>query len=319
MKNFEIPAEKPKDDINKPGENDISVKTKFLADMTLDDIAKSFTKFAEEERITVIPIGFPQAGKSFLISSLMYYARMGKDTLFKTDLKINFPFDKGKLAAEEMIAKFKEGAIYATTRKGTLDLIGIDIEPHKKLPILKLAFLDLAGEDVKKIKTTEGGEFTEKINAVFNGLKFDNSKIIFTLITPFDPAKKTDNPNEDPHNEEDTLHINFLNYIKETHPDMLKNSTFFIVVSQWDNNKNEKLTVEEFIEKNRRSIWNYVKHSNVVWGEYSVGKFLVTPSEKKVTLLRINHHYPYNFWKQLYYICTGKRLDLKTWWEKLLG
>lgn len=297
-------------------------KKAFLSDLTVQDIARVFVDFGVQNRVLVVPIGFPQAGKSLLLSSLMYYARKGEDTLFRTNLVNDFPFDKGRLAADQMVDYFNQGKLYQSTEKGSLDLIGIDIQPAKaNLPSLNLAFLDLAGEDIKGIKTSEGAVFTDKINAVFNGVKIDNSPIVFILITPFEPPRKDNETSQNAHDREDALHYDFLNYIKQNQPELLKNSKFFVVVSQWDRNSNPKLDVETFIREKRPSIYNYVKNSRVVWGEYSIGKLL----ESKIDgvqiqeIVRINYEYPSRFWKKMYQICTDKNLDQKNFWEKLFG
>jgi hypothetical protein len=312
------------DDDNKPNPDTSKAPSKkeFLSDLNVQEIARVFTDFGKQNRVLAIPIGFPQAGKSLLLSSLMYYARKGKDTLFRTNLENDFPFDKGRLAADQMVDYFDQGKLYQSTEKGSLDLIGIDIKPSKEgLPNLNLAFLDLAGEDIKGIKTSEGAVFTDKINAVFNGVKIDNSPIVFILITPFEPPKKDNETSQDAHNREDALHYDFLNYIKQNQPELLNNSKFFIVVSQWDRNSNAQLDVETFIREKRPSIYNYVKNSTVVWGEYSIGKLL----ESKIDgvqiqeIVRINYEYPSRFWKKMYQICTNKNLDKKSFWEKLFG
>jgi hypothetical protein len=293
-----------------------------LADLDIQKIAKEFTRFGKDNRVVVIPIGFPQAGKSLLLSSLMYYARKSDDTLFKTRLENDFPFDGGRIVVDQMINRFDKGKVYDATAKGTLDLIGITIQPAKsKLPNLSLGFLDLAGEDIKNIKTSEGSTFTEKINAIFNGLKIDNTPIIFTLITPFEPAKNSEESIQDAHDREDTLHYDFLNYIEVNQPQLLKNSKFFIVVSQWDKNPNEKDNVEDFIRNYRPSIYGFVKNSPVIWGEYSIGQLLVSKVNgvNIQEIVRINYDYPSRFWKKLYTICTNKNLDHKTWVEKLFG
>jgi hypothetical protein len=293
-----------------------------LADLDVQKIAKEFTRFGKDNRVVVIPIGFPQAGKSLLLSSLMYYARKSDDTLFKTRLENDFPFDGGRVVVDQMINRFDKGQVFDATAKGTLDLIGISIQPEKsKLPNLNLGFLDLAGEDIKNIKTSEGSTFTEKIDAIFNGLKIDNTPIIFTLITPFEPAKNSDESIQDAHDREDTLHYDFLNYIEVNQPQLLRNSKFFIVVSQWDKNPNEKDNVEEFIRNYRPSIYGFVKNSPVIWGEYSIGQLLVSKVKgvNVQEIVRINYDYPSRFWKKLYHICTNKNLDHKTWVQKLFG
>lgn len=297
-------------------------KKAFLSDLSVHDVARVFTDLGSTNRVLAIPIGFPQAGKSLLLSSLMYYARKGEKTLFRTNLVNDFPFDKGRLAADQMVDYFDQGKIYQSTEKGALDLIGIDITPAKgNLPNLNLAFLDLAGEDIKGIKTSEGAVFTEKINAVFNGLKIDNSPLVFILITPFEPPRKDNETIQHAHDREDSLHYDFLNYIEQNQPELMENSKFFIVVSQWDRNTNKQLDVETFIREKRPSIYNYVKNTTVVWGEYSIGKLLESQIDgvQIQEIVRINYDYPSRFWKKLYHICTNKNLDQKSFWEKLFG
>jgi len=271
-----------------------------------------------------MPIGFPAAGKSLLISSLMYFARTSPNALFTTNLVNEFPFNSGRIAIDQMIRDFQVGKLAAQTSGGSLDLMGIHIEPTNKkakLPSLKLAFLDLAGEDLQQIKTTEGANFTAKINAVFNGLKVDNSPLIFVLITPFEPPRLSGETIQNAHQREDNLHYDFLNHIKMNQPELLINSRFFVVVSQWDRNLDKSLRVEDFIEQNRPAIYSYVKNNNVIWGEYSIGKLLTTVEDgiSVSEIVRINHEYPFRFWKKLYQICTNQDLDKKSFWDKMLG
>lgn len=309
-------------DFQEENNQDSTNKSGFLADIPIHDIARVFTTFGKDKRVLIIPIGFPQAGKSLLLSSLMYYARKGNDTLFRTNIERSFPYDKGNVAVNDMINFFDKGKLYDATQAGTLDLIGINITPSKaKLPELKLAFLDLAGEDIQSIKTSEKGEFTDKINAVFNGLKIDNSPVIFTLITPFDPPRMAGESIQNAHDREDALHYDFLNYIKQDQPQLIKNAKFFVIVSQWDKNPNEKESVEDYIKTFRPSIYNYVKDSTVIWGNYSIGQLLETQVNGVVQqeIVRINYDYPSRFWKKLYQICTNKSLDNKSFFQKLFG
>ncbi len=65
--------------------------TDFLENLTLHQISREFTEFSAQNRTLIIPVGFPQAGKSLFLSSLMYYARKGEDVLFRTFLENDFP------------------------------------------------------------------------------------------------------------------------------------------------------------------------------------------------------------------------------------
>ena len=293
-----------------------------LADLDVHEISKAFTTFRRDGRTVVIPIGFPQAGKSLLLSSLMYYAKNGPDTLFKITNESKSPFNSGQKVFDQMVEKFKGKDLYEANAKGSLDLIGITIKPAKKgFPSLNLGFLDLAGEDLKNIKTSEGGFFSDKIDAIFNGLKIDSTPIIFTLITPYEPAVLKGESIEDAHNRESTLHYDFLNYIEVNQPQLLKNSKFFIIVSQWDKNNDENASVEDYIREYRPSIYNFVKNTQVIWGQYSIGQLLVSKVNgvNIQEIVRINFDYPSRFWKKLYHVCTNKNLDHKTWIEKLFG
>jgi len=294
----------------------------FLSDLSIHQIARVFVDFGNEGRVVVAPIGFPQAGKSLLLSSLMYYARVGNDATFRTNLKNEFPFDKGRMTADQMIEYFENGKLFQSTEKGALDLIGVDISPERTgIPPLNLAFLDLAGEDIKGIRTNEGAVFTEKINAVFNGLKVGASPIIFLLITPFEPPRKDNESIQNAHAREDALHYDFLNFLKEEQPQLLINSKFFIVVSQWDKNTNGNLKVEDYIQEKRPSIYNYVRNLPVIWGEYSIGNLLESQINgiQIQEIVKINHQYPSRFWKKLYQVCTKENLEKITFWQRLFG
>lgn len=303
------------------------VNKNFLANSNPFEIAKVFSEFSRDKRVLVVPVGFPQAGKSLFLSSLMYYARNYADNVIKTNFENNNQFQRGRLVVDQMIEYFHNGKLFEANRKGSLDLIGLTITPTKKdYPALKLGFLDLAGEDIKSIKTSENGDFTDKINAVFNGLKVDDSQVVFVLITPFAPPKINNETSDSAHNREDTLHYDFLNYIKQDQPQLLKNTRFFVIVSQWDLNTDQDMQVEDYIRDFRPSVYSYVKNANVVWGEYSIGKILVSKVKNKdgqevnmQEIVRKNFDYPSRFWKKLYHICTNKDLDQKKWWEKLLG
>lgn len=312
------------EETKKPVENSSSHnKTEFLRDKEPHDIARFFSSFVDENRTLVVPIGFPQAGKSLLFSSLIHYAKKGNGTLFRLNILSNGFYELGHKTANSMVDKFSEKELYLTTQKGSLDLIGLDVTPNKqKLPPLKIAFLDLAGEDIQGIKTINGAKFTDKINAVFNGIKIRNSPIVFLMITPFIPPNREGDYNKiDTHSGEDGLHFDFLNHLRQNESQLLQNARFFIVVSQWDLNTNPNLDVENYIENYRPAVHNYVKNLDVIWGSYSVGKLLVTRKEDivKVNIVEINLDYPYRLWKKLYQICTGKDLDRKTIWEKLFG
>jgi hypothetical protein len=302
-----------------------------LSSLNEFEISKAIATLGAQGRPLILPIGFPGAGKSLLLSSLFWYAQRGSETLFSIKQRGDKEgddkyFANGKQVLGQMVSTFTKGNLYERNAVGSLDLIGVDITPaqHEKLksksPILPLSFIDLSGEDIKKIKTSEGGEFSTKINAIFKGVQLDNSPLIFFLITPFDPRRESGETIDDAHNNEDFLHYDFLNYINTNQPQLLKNSLFIIIVSQWDKNTSYG-SAEDFIREKRKSIYAFVRNSTVVWGEYSVGKILQNEVNGIIheEILNRNEDYPSRLWKMIYKICTKRDLDHKTFWQKLFS
>jgi hypothetical protein len=286
-----------------------------LKDLSQVEIIKIFDKLNHEGRQIVIPIGFPSAGKSLFISSLMYYAQRFTGKKWTARDLINYPFEKGNISRDLMVKSFDEQKAYPATIKGTIDLIGVDIEPHKKsLPVLKLAFVDLAGEDLEQIKTDNKGKLNAQIEGILTACEL--GKPIFCLITPYDPSKGDNN--------EDTLHQNFINYIHVNMPDLYKVAKFIVIVSQWDKiPSNNKIEVENYIKLKRPSLHNAInsRNSRIIYGEYSVGKLIDALDENEdpmVLIRRIDFEYPHNFWNNLYRLATGKSFE-SGFLKKLFG
>lgn len=308
-----------------------------LPDLNEFQIAEVFASIGADNRKVVIPVGFPAAGKSLLFSSLLWYGKKCTDAQFRILVRGDKAADKdendryflnGKKVVDDMVQEFHDKKLYGRTLTGTLDLIGVDLIPSKysakpkQFPVLKVAFLDLAGEDLKKIKESEGGEFNTKINSVFKGIEIEESEVIFLLITPFDPIPSGEETKANAHNREDTLHSDFLNFIETNRPQLFARSKFIVVVSQWDKNKTYP-SAESFLAEKRPAVYQMLKSSGrAVWGQYSVGTILENEVDGGVVLQKIhkqNIEYPSRLWKKLYQICTNKDLDHKTLWEKLFG
>ena len=296
--------------------------TRFLSNLSMHEIGVQFVDIGANYT-TIIPIGFPGAGKSMFLASLMRYAKSGEGSLFSSNFEVNFPFAEGLKTLDRMVANFERGQLNAVTQKGSLDIFGLKITPNnKKLPQHKMCFLDLAGEDIKNIKTENTGAFPARIRAVLEGLKIDKSPIIFTLITPYSPGSGRGVSANEKHQLEDQLHFDFVNFLQMAQPEILNNSMFYVVVSQWDKNPDSTMDVEDFISNNRPSLYRLIKDKNVIWGHYSAGKVLESVDDAgnvSAQLVVRNEEYPRNFWASLYKVCANEDLDKKSFWDKLFS
>jgi hypothetical protein len=314
MSEFQINNPSQSDDSNKPQNFRIA-----LNKLSQREIINIFDSINSEGRNIIIPIGFPKAGKSLFLSSLMYYSQRFTNKHWTPEYLTAYPFDNGNLSRNQMVTYFDNKEAYPATTSGTIDLIGVNVIPNKKsIPTLKLAFVDLAGEDIEKIKTSNMGGFDAKLEGILKGCEL--GKPIFCLITPFQPSKGE--------RQEDQLHFDFMNYIKVNLPNLYNVSKFIIIVSQWDKiPKQTKVDVETYIKDERPSLHGLIsgRNAKIVYGEYSVGELTNTfddDNNNVVLLRRIDFQYPHNFWNNLYKVSTGKYFEgssLTTFFKKLFG
>ncbi|MXV38459.1 hypothetical protein GO491_07180 [Flavobacteriaceae bacterium Ap0902] len=300
-------------------QNDIDFKynenRQTLGKLSELDILKIFNEFTrgKNKRQVIIPVGFPQAGKSFLLSSLFYYSRKATERNWKANFENKEPFNDGFLSVNTMVDYFQQKKQYPQTISGTVDIIGVRMEPSRRnLPVSEYAFIDLAGEDLKEIKVSNQGKFGDQINGILKSIA--GSRPIFLLITPYEPALGD--------HDEDTLHSDFLNHLKMNLTNLFNESIFVVIVSQWDKNPNRETdSVEEYIEQNRPQLYGQIQNSNTVYGEYSVADITTgkdNEGNEFIFFQQINKEYPKRLWDRLYKISTGKDLS-KSWWEKLFG
>lgn len=77
-------------------------------------IAKMFATMGDN-RVVLVPIGFPQAGKSLMISSLLYYADKERDPHFSTSWPNDGYFANGYKVYKKMTQDFENGRLYKAT------------------------------------------------------------------------------------------------------------------------------------------------------------------------------------------------------------
>ena len=298
-----------------------------LRNQSPSSIARIFAYVSKKspERVLIVPIGFPNAGKSMFLSSLVYHARTTE--LIFTEESTE-PFTHTKVLTDKWVKSLGESKWVSPTRVGDISLLGLKLAPswtkgkydNKKNPYeIKLALLDLAGEDIEKIKVSNNHEFSERIDAIFKGMNVFKTQTIFVLLTPYNNVGDVDN--DVFHKNEDTLMYDFLNYIKENEPDIHKNAQYLILVSKWSDCKNPEAEVPEFLKENRPQLYNIINGANVQYSNYSVGDILNTRVNGVLhsEIINLEYESPRKIWKKLYNYCTDRDLEHKSIFSKMFN
>jgi hypothetical protein len=282
------------------------------------EISTEMFNLCNQNYFTVFPVGFRAAGKTMLMSSIFSFAEKHATKPFKVTPHRHYPFNASFKVRAKMVEDFdiKHGQLMGRTAVGNLDLFGLNLEPkHPKLKPLKLNFVDVSGEDIAKIKTTDDAQLTKKLKAVFHALELSDSPCVFMLVTPYSSSEQKGD------SAEDTLHANFIDFLVTEYPKLYSLSRIFIVVTKWDQNIDSKFTPEMFIKQRRSSLYGKISGTKAAYGAYSIGKVLETRDGDEVMakLVEINNEYPYRLWKKLYETFSGESLEYKSWWQKLFS
>lgn len=299
--------------------------TNTLRNQSPSSIAKIFAYVSKKspERVLIVPIGFPNAGKSMFLSSLVYHARK-TDLLFTEES--TEPFTYTKVLTDKWVKSLEDSKWVSPTRVGDISLLGLKLAPswtngkydNKKNPYeIKLALLDLAGEDIEKIKVSNNHEFSDRIDAIFRGMNVFKTQTIFVLLTPYNNIGDEDN--DEYHKNEDTLMYDFLKYMKEKEPEIHKNAQYLVLVSKWSECKNPEVEVPEFLKEYRPQLYNIINGSNVEYSNYSVGNILNTKVNGVLhsEIIDIEYKSPRKIWKKIYNYCTDRDLEHKSIFSKM--
>ena len=296
--------------------SEVEEETKVFNDQSEHEISREIYKICQDGYCTVFPVGFRAAGKTMLMSSIFRFSDRHPTKPFTVTPDKRYPFNTGNKQRDFMVHQFDADELMGRTAQGTLDLFGMSLNPDNlKLDKIKLNFIDISGEDIANIKTSQNGELTGKLKAVFSALELYTSPVAFLLITPF----TTNEENGD--SEEDTLQANFINFLKTDYPSLYLNSKLFIIVTKWDQNNDPQYSVEQFIKEKRPAVFSLTRNTSSIYGEYSIGKVLET-KQGDIThahLVERDDKCPLRFWEMLYKIHTGKSLEHKTWWQRLIS
>ena len=152
----------------------------------------------ESDRLYVMFYGRPETGKSVILSGLLYF--------LQTDPFITWNLDKASmdLSSQRKLAELRgsirEGVFVERTAnldvgEKVWELKGELVPKNKKLPALKICFLELAGEDLRSIMVGDSEKFSGELDPrirhyLESWTKPDN--MCFLMVAPCNSASKNE-------------------------------------------------------------------------------------------------------------------------------
>ena len=288
---------------NKPILNSTNELTEVEQMEAIKDMKTNFVFF----------FGKPSSGKSAILSSIIYCLRQG-NIMSSSGEKIGGSLtvqnklddDSGIILENIIHEQMKKRRFVDRTTAGSITYLGIEYTPDKskKLPSIDVTFLEMSGEDLKKVEVNRDGlgKLPSNIDVFFKATEIS---LLFILTAHWKEAAA-----------DDQRTANFLEYLIRQNPD-LKKTRVILLISQWDKNPNkDKEGVNEFVKNKMKATYTLMEDSKNVVNEYSIGH--VIELDKSPYIEKFNDIYPSQLWKFIYKSITGQDLDKKSFLDKLL-
>jgi len=246
--------------------------------------------------------GSALAGKSVILSSLLYYLRARAGVLRPT------PDTPNSKEAQKLLSQFlddiSKGLLPARTTKDQVTRLDLVFEPNnrsQKVNPINLTFLETAGDNNYEIR--HGGKFHSSLEDYLNA----NIPLTFIIVTSYENAHK-----------EDTFINEFIDEL-EKKGNNIKSINVLLVISKWDKSGKSYATSEEienFISERLPMTNNMIDAHNLSRTYYTIGSVTNENGEEKVTKLNLDTAEVLGKW--LYESITGFSLDYEgTFWERI--
>lgn len=243
--------------------------------------------------------GSPQAGKSVILCSLLYYLKARGGVLRPTPSTPNSK--EVNILLSQFFDDISKGILPPRTTINQIARFDFTFDPNnksKKINPINLTFLDTAGDNNNEIR--KGGKFSNTLEEYLNA----QIPITFIVVTSWENA----------HNE-DTFINEFFEELEKKGKN-LKNINVILVVSKWDKSGKNYATNEElefFFYERLPMTNNVVDTYNLTRTYYTIGN---VSNDNKVTKLELDTATVLGKW--IYQSITGYPLDFEgTFWERI--
>lgn len=250
--------------------------------------------------------GTAESGKSVILSSMLYYLSSQAGVLRP---KLDTPNSKeAEVLLFDFLDNIRKGVLPNRTTRDRVTRIDLIFEPNnksKKVPPIKLTFLETSGENHYEIR--RGGNYHSSIDEYLNA----NIPLNFILVTDYDTA----------HND-DALMMSFLNEL-ERKGKSLKSVNAILVVSKWDKSGSMGVSSVEQLDNFIRDRMPMTSQRMDTYGLnksfYTIGHIEKNSiGEERLTKLNLQTAKVLSEW--LYRSIVGVDINYEgTFWERFFG
>ena len=276
---------------------------------TLDDVNEEFVQRTLDD-IKVIKdwdgqvlflFGKQQIGKSSILGSLFHFMGSGYSGGQITPMNI---IPEGYAFYNKSVQSISNQKLPGRTLSNKPISACIEFSPIKKeFPPLRLAILEMSGEDLVKVQTPTGmmGDFREDIKLFLNE---DSFNIGFVMVTSHDDAHV-----------DDILMADFINYLLNYNNKFPMNRVL-LLISKWDTYNGTK-KLEDFVKLNMPLTYGALISRQGSLGIFSVGNIVNVNNQPHIA--KINSDYPKRLLRWIYKHFKGYDIYQLSLWQKFLN
>ena len=245
--------------------------------------------------------GKPQIGKSSVLGSLFHFMGSGYSEGQITPMNI---IPEGYAFYNKSVQLISNQKLPARTISNKPISACVEFSPLKKeFPSLRLAILEMSGEDLVKVQTPTGmmGDFREDIKLFLNE---DSFNLGFVMVTSHEDAHV-----------DDILMADFINYLLNYNNKFPMNRVL-LLISKWDTYNGTK-QLEEFVKQNMPLTYGALISRQGSLGVFSVGNIVNVNNQPHIA--KINTDSPKRLLKWIYKHFRGHDLYQQSWWQKFLN
>jgi hypothetical protein len=267
--------------------------------------SRSEAQFLEELRVMqtnfLFMYGDHQAGKSAICASLIYYLMTHPESARFTDRVQQY--DAGRAFIRSAVGKIAEKRFLARTPVDSVSLASGRLEPtNKKFASIPITFMEMAGEDLRRLVAPRGANSFPQHVDVF--LSDKALSLVFILVVKHSTIS----------HEKDLMLADFIDYLRSKDA-RFTNSRILLLVSQWDSYRGDR-SVEEFAADYLPLTYASLTGRASAIAAYSVGDVATVDSQPYIT--RLDSQSPERLVRWIYRTVAGKDFHQRSWGQRLL-